>query len=152
MKRLSFIGIVAVFFIGCANTQPHPKKIEDTKLKTIESFVKGEKIKNPTKIIAKNLNKPVDVKEVKKVLLKTNPIYAEKNKRVAVKENFRLSPNMPLYRPPRFAEMYVMPYVSSDGIYHDTQKVWIKIKDGEFVLNTNQKGNTNPRVFNPLGE
>ena len=85
--------------------------------------------------------------KVKKVLLKTSPNYAKYHKKEAVKEVIRVKPNMPVYQEPLFAEMYVMPYVSNNGIYHDVQKVYIKVKNGEWVLNTKNK-QKNEKIFN----
>jgi hypothetical protein len=151
MKKIIIFGIITGFFIGCANTQPtiqKPKQAQnnDKNLKVIENFVKDSKSSDNIKKIAKYDDKVTDVKQAKKVLLKTNPLYAKVHKKEALKENMRLENNAPLYIPPRFAEMIVFPYTSDDGIYHDTQIVWVKIKDGQFVLN--QKGqNEKERIF-----
>ena len=162
MKNLASFAVIGMFFVGCASSQPQPAvtpapKVQTKKevqndnknLKLIQEFVKNGKSERASgesvKKIAKFDDKPVDTKEVKKVLLKTNPLFASKYKKEALKEKVPVVPNTPLYRPPLFAEMIVFPYVSDDGIYHDTQKVWIKIKDGEFVLN--QSGKEKERVF-----
>jgi len=152
-RKIIAISLVAIAFSGCATTntpQPKPKvvvkKTENKHLKKIEEFVKGTKEINKTKKIALYNNKPVDTKEVKEILLKNNALFAKKHKKEALKEKIRLKSNAPLYIPPRFAKMIVFPYVSDDGIYHDTQVVWVKVKDGEFVLN---QGNSKEkaRVF-----
>lgn len=152
-RKIIAISLVAIAFSGCATTnntlQPKPKVVKKAKskdLKKIEEFVKGTKEINKTKKIALYNNKPVDTKEVKEILLKNNALFAKKHKKEALKEKIRLKSNAPLYIPPRFAKMIVFPYVSDDGIYHDTQVVWVKVKDGEFVLN---QGNSKEkaRVF-----
>jgi len=141
-KVIIFIG--ALLFLGCASKTSAPKLINTTNdIKKIEEFVKGVKI-DSTKI-ARYTNNVENVKEVKKILLKNNPVFAKKHKKEALKEKVRLPLNAPLYIPPRFAEMTIFPYVSDDGIYHDLQIVWVKIKDGEFVLG-NQKVK-NQRVY-----
>lgn len=72
---------------------------------------------------------------VTKELLKSSPVYAQKNQHKAVEENMvKIKNDMPLYRQPLFAQMVVFPYISDAGIYHGYQESWIKIKDGEFVL------------------
>jgi len=139
-RKIIAISLVAIVFSGCATTnntlQPKVvKKAKSKDLKKIEEFVKGTKEINKTKKIALYNDKPVDTKEVKKILLKNNALFAKKHKKEALKEKIRLKSNAPLYIPPRFAKMIVFPYVSDDGIYHDTQVVWVKVKDGEFVLN-----------------
>ncbi len=144
--------ITILTILGCSSNQPQPKKVttgntKNKKIKEIEKFVKNNKTsKTSTKKIAVYTDKPINIKEVNKILLKTSPLYAKKYKKEALKENMRLTPNTPLYRPPLFAQMIVYPYVSDDGIYHDTQLVWIKVKDGEFVLNQ-KNHNTTQKVF-----
>jgi len=150
MKRVIVLGIIAGLFAGCATIEPQPQQkpktlSKDKNLKVIEEFVKQEKKENKTEKIARYDDKVVDVKEAKKILLKNNALFAKKYKKEALKEKIRLKNNAPLYIPPRFAEMTIFPYVSDDGIYHDTQVVWVKVKDGEFVLN--QKANKNEKVF-----
>ena len=146
MKKVITLGVIALF-AGCAANQPtpqpkpQPKPLHtDKNLKVIQAFVKNSNsYKNNSygniKKIARYDDKVVDVKEAKNILLKTNPLFAKKYKKAALQEKVPLAPNAPLYIPPRFAEMIVFPYVSKDGIYHDTQVVWVKIKNGEFVLN-----------------
>ncbi len=138
--KLITIGLIGLTLIGCASSQPQPQlkpSKQAKELKTIEAFVKNKKTA-PLRKVSKFVNKPLNITEVNKILLKTNSLYAKKYKKEALKEKINLTPNTPLYRPPLFAEMIVFPYVS-DGIYHDTQKIWIKIKNGEFVLNQNKK-------------
>ena len=156
MKKWIAFGIMGAFLAGCASNQPQPNipkpqpKQTDKNLKVIQAFVKNDKNNSKNiKKIAKFDDKVVDVKEAKKILLKTNPLFAKKYKKAALKEKIPLAVNAPLYIPPRFAKMIVFPYVSDDGIYHDTQVVWIKIKNGQFVLNQKTK-NRGIRVFNPL--
>ena len=154
MKRFLAFGIIGAFLVGCASNQPQPTNIKpkqnDKNLQVIKSFVKKNRnISKNIKKIAKFDDKVVDVKEAKKILLKTNPLFAKKYKKAALKEKIPLAINTPLYIPPRFAKMIVFPYVSNDGIYHDTQVVWIKVKNGQFVLNQKTK-NSRIRVFNPL--
>ena len=152
MKRFLSLGLIG-FLVGCASNQPQPKpqpKQTDKTLKVIQAFVKNDNNNNKNiKKIARFDDKVVDVKEAKKILLKTNPLFAKKYKKAALKEKIPLAPNAPLYIPPRFAKMIVFPYVSNDGIYHDTQVVWIKVKNGQFVLNQKAK-NSRIKVFSPL--
>jgi hypothetical protein len=146
LNKLLFLSI-SFFLIGC-NQQPQPKPKPIKINSVIKNFVeKNVTDVNSTNKIAKYLDKPVNVKAVKKVLLKTSPNYAKHHKKEAIKEVIRVKPNMPVYQEPLFAEMYVMPYVSDNGIYHDVQKVYIKVKNGEWVLNTKNK-QKNEKIFN----
>ena len=155
MKKWIAFGLIG-FLVGCANQpqpnipKPQPKQVNDKNLKVIQAFVKNDKNNSKNiNTIAKYDNKITDSKEAKKILLKTNPLFAKKYKKAALKEKVPLAPNAPLYIPPRFAKMIVFPYVSDNGIYHDTQVVWIKVKNGQFVLNQKTK-NAEIRVFSPL--
>jgi hypothetical protein len=156
MKRLAVLGIITGLFTGCANAaQPQPdtltkvkqkevKKDTNKNLTIIKSFVKNDKNKtNKTEKIAAYSNKVIDVKQVKKNLLKNNALFAKKHKKEAIKENMKLPNNSPLYIAPKFAKMTILPYTSDDGIYHDIQTVWIKVKEGEFALNQRQKNKKN---------
>jgi hypothetical protein len=145
-SKLLILGIL-LFITGCATNQPVNTDV--TKINPIiKKFVeKNTTDVNATQKIANFLNKPVNIKAVKKVLLKTSPNYAKYHKKEAVKEVIRVKPNMPVYQEPLFAEMYVMPYVSNNGIYHDVQKVYVKVEDGEWVLNTKNK-QKNEKIFN----
>ena len=154
LNKLLFLSI-SFFLIGC-NQQPLPKpkpiKINPVIKNFVEKNVTDVNSTNKTDVnstnkIAKYLDKPVNIKAVKKVLLKTSPNYAKYHKKEAVKEVIRVKPNIPVYQEPLFAEMYVMPYVSNNGIYHDVQKVYIKVKNGEWVLNTKNK-QKNEKIFN----
>jgi len=123
IKKLVPITFAIAIFTGCATTnqnqivikQPTPKMKSD--MKKIRQFAK-----EPTK------------KDIQKQLLKKSPYYAQKHKKEAMKVNLKLKPNIPLYRQPFFAQMTVFPYVSKKGIYHSYQTVYIKIKDGEWVI------------------
>jgi hypothetical protein len=158
MNKIAVLGIIAGLFVGCANNQPQtqsinlhkkPKKVvkKDTNknLTIIKNFVKNNEKNKSNKIekIAAYSNKVVNATQVKKNLLKNNALYAKKYKKEAIRENMRLPNNAPLYIAPKFAKMTILPYTSDDGIYHDTQTVWIKVKKGEFALNQRQKNKKN---------
>lgn len=153
MKKWIAFGVIGAFLVGCANNQPKPnipkpEPKQTNNLKIIKSFVKNKNNNNIEKI-AKFDDKITDIKQAKKILLKNNPLFAKKYKKAALKEKIPLKVNAPLYIPPRFAKMIVFPYVSNNGIYHDTEIVWVKIKKGQFVLNQKHQ-NEKIKVFNPL--
>jgi len=43
----------------------------------------------------------------------------------------------PMFLEPLFARIEFMPYETKDGIYHEQQSVWVKIKKGKIVLKVN---------------
>lgn len=117
MKIMTTMAIAATILMsGCATTG-NPQIGNNGDMSKIEAFVANDK------------------KDVSKELLKTSPVYAQKNQHKAVEENMvKVKNDMPLYRQPLFAQMVVFPYISDAGIYHGYQESWVKIKEGEFVL------------------
>lgn len=106
MKSWVIVASVMLLMSGCAVSQkPHP------------------------------LNAPKQ-DSLQKNLLSTSPVYAQNHLVEAIEENMEeFEGEMPLYRQPLFAKMVVFPYISHDtGTYHGYQEVWLKIKEGEFVL------------------
>jgi len=117
MKIMTTMTIAAALLMsGCAATAT-PQVANNDNMTKIESFVEKDK------------------KDVAKELLKSSPVYAQKNQHKAVEENMvKIKNDMPLYRQPLFAQMVVFPYISDAGIYHGYQESWVKVKEGEFVL------------------
>lgn len=116
MKIMTTITIAAALLMsGCAATAT--PQVANNDMSKIEAFVDQDK------------------KDVAKELLKSSPVYAQKNQHEAVEENMvKIKNDMPLYRQPLFAQMVVFPYISDAGIYHGYQESWVKVKEGEFVL------------------
>jgi hypothetical protein len=46
----------------------------------------------------------------------------------------------PLYLEPLFAKVEIMAYQTENGLYHEQQSIWLKVKDGEIVLKSNDLG------------
>lgn len=75
-----------------------------------------------------------EVKQIQQDLLKNNENYSKANQKQSLEVNFKSNDEKPLYVNPKFAVVTIFPYVSDEGIYHEYERVWIKIKDGEFAL------------------
>lgn len=101
--------------------------------KSVELPKQSEEVKQ--KIITKN----IEVEKYKKEMLKNNENYSEKHLKQSLYENYKTNDEKPLYKNPEFAVITIFPYVSDDGIYHEYERVWVKIKDGNFILKQNTK-------------
>lgn len=101
--------------------------------KSVELPEQSEEVKQ--KIITKN----IEVDKYKKEMLKNNENYSEKHLKQSLYENYKTNDEKPLYKNPEFAVITIFPYVSDDGIYHEYERVWVKIKDGNFILKQNIK-------------
>ncbi|ULO03833.1 TraV family lipoprotein [Campylobacter sp. RM12651] len=96
-----------------------------------EVAIQSDEIKR--EIIEKN----VEVEKYKKEMLKNNEHYSEQHLKQSLYENYKTNNEKPLYKNPQFAVITIFPYVSDDGIYHEYERVWIKVQEGDFVLNQN---------------
>lgn len=130
MKIMTTMTIAAALLMsGCAATAT-PQVANNDNMTKIESFVEKDK------------------KDVAKELLKSSPVYAQKNQHKAVEENMvKIKNDMPLYRQPLFAQMVVFPYISDAGIYHGYQESWVKVKEGEFVLADPATNTRDEKIF-----
>lgn len=119
--KLSALALIAlVSFSACSS-------------KSVELPKQSEEVKQ--KIITKN----IEVDKYKKEMLKNNENYSEKHLKQSLYENYKTNDEKPLYKNPEFAVITIFPYVSDDGIYHEYERVWVKIKDGNFILKQNTK-------------
>lgn len=119
--KLSALALIAlVSFSACSS-------------KSVELPKQSEELKQ--KIITKN----IEVDKYKKEMLKNNENYSEKHLKQSLYENYKTNDEKPLYKNPEFAVITIFPYVSDDGIYHEYERVWVKIKDGNFILKQNIK-------------
>jgi len=160
IKRLVLIGGM-FFFVGCSqqpqitnnyNLAKNQYRVEDKKINIIKNFLKDKRPEiNPTKKVARFTDRTINIAETKKILVRINPIYAKSHKKEALKEKIRVKPNAPLYIPPKFAQVIVFPYTSKDGIYHSTEILWVKVTNGEFVLNQKEQEERKNTMFGIQG-
>lgn len=144
MKKISliFLASAAMFFVGCANKQPLPQKEQMILANKQSEHLKSKEKKEIKKEIISNKQKKYSnlnsTKQLEKQLIKSNVLYAEDDIKDSLNQNLRAKDTPPLYKNPYFAKMVVMPYVSKDKNYHQSEEIWIKIKDGEFILDQNK--------------
>ena len=87
-------------------------------------------------------------REIIDSLLKHSPSFAQSNLQKAQEKNIvNLPNNMPLYRQPLFAKMFIFPFISNNGVYHGYSESWLKIKEGEFILSDPKTDTSKERMF-----
>ncbi|WP_267523579.1 TraV family lipoprotein [Campylobacter sp. MG1] len=74
------------------------------------------------------------LKDEEKRLLKTDTNYAKNHITKSLKENYDRPMQNPLFQNPKFAIVTIMPYMSADDTYHEFERIWVKITNGNFVL------------------
>jgi hypothetical protein len=83
---------------------------------------------------------------------KKNPILANKKKKKALvitKKSDEII-RKPLFLEPLFTKVEIMPYVSKNGLYHEQQSIWLKVKKGEIVIKSNPNGFTTPDSYKTI--
>jgi len=138
MKRKILITLLLIpLFSGCFSNTPNVNK------KTIPNkIIYDNKIYEELKKLANSGDK--QDKKVEKIIkksLKTNPNLIDKhiNKALIVNKKDDEIKVKPVYVEPLFARVVIMPYTTKNGLYHEEQRVWIKIKEGHIALKANPK-------------
>ena len=123
-KTLSYSLLALLILSGC-KTQPTPKKQDSLK-------------SNKEVIISLDNNISVEETTMKELLTK-DPVYADKNKKTAIIENKNSDAftKKPLFLEPIFTKVEIMPYETDNGLYHEQQSVWVKIRKEEIVIKSN---------------
>lgn len=145
LKILLASVVVCIALSGCTQ-QPEPVKNDDVylRLKSIIGDSSDEstmaKIKKFTEVNHHTTNE-----DVQSQMLIDDADYINANKQRALIENKKrdISLTRPTYLEPLFSKVEIFPYSTKDGIYHEQQSVWIKIKDGEIALKTNDESSVN---------
>lgn len=144
MKNLNKILLIipgALIFTGCSfkSINPFNNETVDTsqELKEVSldsSF--NEKIKYLETKYNDNNNELV---KSRSKLLKNNADYMQNNIGHAIVENKDVDfpTAKPVFVEPIFAKVEIMPYETKDGIWHEQQSVWIKVKEGQIALKSN---------------
>lgn len=83
----------------------------------------------------KIINEQNSIEKNKVDMLQNSALYSKDNIKDSLKTNLRSPDAPPLYLNPTFAKITIFPYVSNAGHYHSYEEVWVKIKDGKFILN-----------------
>jgi hypothetical protein len=83
-----------------------------------------------------------EIKKSREEMLKEDADYMSKNLGHAIVENknYDYPVSRPIYVEPIFAKIEFMPYETKEGIWHEQQSVWVKVKDGQIALKSNPNG------------
>ena len=129
MKKLHLLLLVAtsLSFSACAQKSDENSVNLDSTYKEKLSYLK---------------NKYTDKNEIKisrNEMLKEDADYMQKNPGHAIVENknYDYPSNKPVFVEPIFAKVEFMPYETKEGIWHEQQSVWIKVKEGQIALKSN---------------
>jgi Type IV conjugative transfer system lipoprotein (TraV). len=138
----SVSAILLATLTGCASDpKPVAKEKAPSSIYTKEEADKLARLKD----MGSKPKTPIEsqYKQVKAEMLISNPQYAEDHITEAIIENKKNDEfsSKPLFQEPLFAKVEIMPYETVDGIYHEQQSVWIKVKEGEIIIKSNEPYN-----------
>lgn len=129
MKKITYSLLVTIplLFTACVNKEEQSNVNLDSNYKEKLSYLKN-------KYVEKN-----EVKITKNEMLKEDADYMSKNPGHAIVENknYDYPSNKPVFVEPIFAKVEFMPYETKEGIWHEQQSVWIKVKEGQIALKSN---------------
>ena len=129
MKKITYSLLVTIplLFTACVNKEEQSNVNLDSNYKEKLSYLKN-------KYVGKN-----EAKITKNEMLKEDADYMSKNPGHAIVENknYDYPSNKPVFVEPIFAKVELMPYETKEGIWHEQQSVWIKVKDGQIALKSN---------------
>ena len=133
MKKIniSLLLTISLLFSACATNNSQNNVTLDSNYKDKISYLKS-------KYSEKN-----EVKLSRNEMLKEDADYMQKNPGHAIVENknYDYPSNKPVFVEPIFAKVEFMPYETKDGIWHEQESVWIKVKDGQIALKSNPNNN-----------
>ena len=133
MKRIniSLLLIISLLFSACATNNSQNNVTLDSNYKDKISYLKS-------KYSEKN-----EIKLSRNEMLKEDADYMQKNPGHAIVENknYDYPSNKPVFVEPIFAKVEFMPYETKEGIWHEQESVWIKVKDGQIALKSNPNDN-----------
>lgn len=142
MKVIYFIApiIAGVFFSGCFGNTPTPTSSSSS----LYSEHEENDIAKISKIGEAGVSQQAQkTKSVETEMLESDPLYAsEKIKKAIVqhKADDEIK-TKPMYLEPLFAKVEIMAYQTENGLYHEQQSIWLKVKDGEIVIKSNDLNN-----------
>jgi hypothetical protein len=125
--QLSLLVAASLFLSACAQKSDENSVNLDSTYKEKLSYLKNKYTeKNETKI-------------TRNEMLKEDADYMQKNPGHAIVENknYDYPSNKPVFVEPIFAKVEFMPYETKEGIWHEQQSVWIKVKEGQIALKSN---------------
>lgn len=143
-KLSLIIAFTAASFIfsGCAKDAPKPKTQS-----TVYSKEDSQLFNRINQLGSKRLDTLEEQKDylyTKSKMLQSDPVYASEKPAEALVENKKddFITEKPMYLEPMFTKVEIMPYQTSNGLYHEQESAWLKVKDGEIVVKSNDYSNT----------
>lgn len=135
VKHLTLI-LIALSFSACS-FKSKPKTIIDT------TNIDNSSYKEKMNYLKQRYLETNQAKKGHEQMLKEAADYMKKNIGHSLIEN--KTPDFafqkPVFKEPIFAKVEIMPYETKDGIWHEQQSVWIKVKSGEIALKSNPFNN-----------
>lgn len=135
VKHLTLI-LIALSFSACS-FKSKPKTIIDT------TNIDNSSYKEKMNYLKQRYLETNQAKKGHEQMLKEDADYMKKNVGHSLIEN--KTPDFafqkPVFKEPIFAKVEIMPYETKDGIWHEQQSVWIKVKSGEIALKSNPFNN-----------
>ncbi len=152
MKKCLFIGcifslsvfanqsVTASSWINKNTAKQENQEISNSKQQNTEELM--ERIKQINN--GKKIEDSTSFEKTQQDMLRKNSVYRDKKIDEALVENKKSDEinTKPVFLEPLFSKVEIMPYQSSDGVYHEQQAIWIKVKDGEIVLKANSLNKT----------
>ena len=137
--RVLILVVASILISGCNSTKPTPKVKVDLEVYNpvdMQDFI--------------DTNTSADNRELEKKMLVKDASYASDKKTSALIENKKSDAfnSKPLFLEPLFVKIEIMPYETKNGIYHEQQAVWIKVKEGEIVMKSNSEPESSSDLFN----
>jgi len=135
VKHLTLI-LIALSFSACS-FKSQPKTIFDT------PSINNSDYKEKMNYLKQRYLETDQAKKGHEQMLKEDADYMRKNIGHSLIENKTsdFAFQKPVFKEPIFAKVEIMPYETKDGIWHEQQSVWIKVKSGEIALKSNPFGN-----------
>lgn len=136
MKKIKYIisAITVILFSGCFGDSPAPSLYTENE----ESHI--EMISNIAE--TKTSDSKDRTTNIEAEMLKNDALYASEKPKKAIIQN-KASDEIrakPLFLEPLFAKVEIMAYQTENGLYHEQQSIWLKVKEGEIVIKSNDLG------------
>lgn len=146
-KKILLATSIAFMLSACSNPQNVGLKNYDSLDHEIYTDSETMLLKRVGELAEKKLediNSTAYTHKIKKEMLRSDAVYAYDKQEEALIENKKSDEMVvkPLFLEPKFAKVEIMAYETENGLYHEQQSVWLKVKEGEIVMKSNTNGST----------